>query len=88
MKSVKVKLSIIPESLYSSIKISDDSISSVLKQLVNAHIFESEDKVSLIDDSYIIKMDGYPKDGPIAKAIVYFLMSKLNNIYELWINKQ
>jgi len=33
-------------------------------------------------------MDGYPKDGPIAKAIVYFLMSKLNNIYELWINKQ
>lgn len=66
----------------------DDSISSVLKQLVNAHIFESEDKVSLIDDSYIIKMDGYPKDGPIAKAIVYFLMSKLNNIYELWINKQ
>lgn len=61
----------------------DDSISSVLKQLVSAHIFESEDKVSLIDDSYIIKMDGYPKDGPIAKAIVYFLMSKLNNIYEL-----
>ena len=61
----------------------DDSISSVLKQLVNAHIFESEDKVSLIDDSYIIKMDGYPKDGPIAKAIVYFLMSKLNNIFEL-----
>lgn len=61
----------------------DDIISSVLKQLVNAHIFESEDKVSLIDDSYIIKMDGYPKDGPIAKAIVYFLMSKLNNIYEL-----
>ena len=32
----------------------DDSISSVLKQLVNAHIFESEDKVSLIDDSYIM----------------------------------
>lgn len=27
-------------------------------------------------------MDGYPKDGPIAKAIVYFLISKLNNIYE------
>ena len=27
-------------------------------------------------------MDGYPKDGPIAKAIVYFIISKLNNIYE------
>ncbi len=60
----------------------DDTISSVLKQLVRANIFEEEDKTGLIDDSYIVKMDGYPKDGPIAKAIVYFLMSKLNNIYE------
>ncbi len=60
----------------------DDTISSVLKQLVRANIFETEDKASLIDDCYIVKMDGYPKDGPIAKAIVYFLMSKLNNIYE------
>ena len=60
----------------------DDSISSVLKQLVRANIFEAEDNADLIKESYIIKMDGYPKDGPIAKAIVYFLMSKLNNIYE------
>ena len=27
-------------------------------------------------------MDAFPKDGPIAKAIVYFVISKLNNIYE------
>lgn len=27
-------------------------------------------------------MDSFPKDGPIAKAIVYFIISKLNNIYE------
>jgi len=27
-------------------------------------------------------MDGFPKDGPIAKAIVYFIVSKLNTIYE------
>lgn len=60
----------------------DDTISSVLKQLYRANIFDTEDRASLIDDSYIIKMDGYPKDGPIAKAIVYFLISKLNNIYE------
>ena len=60
----------------------DDSISSVLKQLVRANIFEEEDKADLIEDCYIIKMDGYPKDGPIAKAIVYFIISKLNNIYE------
>lgn len=60
----------------------DDTILSVLKQLVRANIFEEEDKADLIGDCYIIKMDGYPKDGPIAKAIVYFLISKLNNIYE------
>lgn len=39
----------------------DDSISSVLKQLVRANIFEEEDKADLIGDCYIIKMDGYPK---------------------------
>lgn len=60
----------------------DDSISSVLKQLVRANIFEEKDKADLVGDCYIIKMDGYPKDGPIAKAIVYFIISKLNNIYE------
>ena len=27
-------------------------------------------------------MDAFPKDGPIAKAIVYFIVSKLNIIYE------
>ncbi len=60
----------------------DDSISSVLKQLDRAKIFDTEDRADLVGESFIVKMDGYPKDGPIAKAIVYFLMSKLNNIYE------
>lgn len=60
----------------------DDSISSILKQLVRANIFDTEDRADLVGESFIVKMDGYPKDGPIAKAIVYFLMSKLNNIYE------
>ena len=60
----------------------DDSISSILKQLDRANIFDTEDRADLVSDSFIVKMDGYPKDGPIAKAIVYFLMSKLNNIYE------
>lgn len=60
----------------------DDSISSILKQLDRANIFDTEDRANLIGESFIVKMDGYPKDGPIAKAIVYFLMSKLNNIYE------
>jgi hypothetical protein len=60
----------------------DDSVKSVLKQLIRNNIFSKEDKIDLIKDSYIIKMDGYPKDGPIAKAIVYFIVSKLNTIYE------
>lgn len=60
----------------------DDSVTSVLKQLDRSKLFASEDTVDLINDSFIVKMDSYPKDGPIAKAIVYFVISKLNNIYE------
>lgn len=60
----------------------DDSVKSVLKQLIRNNLFASEDKIDLINDSYIVKMDAFPKDGPIAKAIVYFIVSKLNTIYE------
>ena len=60
----------------------DDSISSILKQLVRNRLFENEDKLNLIEDCFIVKMDAFPKDGPMAKAIVYFLISKLNLIYE------
>lgn len=60
----------------------DDSVKSVLKQLIRNNLFATEDKIDLIKDSYIVKMDGFPKDGPIAKAIVYFIVSKLNSIYE------
>ncbi len=60
----------------------DDSVTSVLKQLERNHLFASEDKVNLVDECFIVKMDSFPKDGPIGKAIVYFIISKLNNIYE------
>ena len=60
----------------------DDSITSVLKQLIRNHLFASEDKVNLVEECFIIKMNAFPKDGPIAKAIVYFIISKLNSIYE------
>lgn len=60
----------------------DDTVKSVLKQLIRNNLFAEEDTIDLIKDSYIIKMDGFPKDGPIAKAIVYFIVSKLNIIYE------
>lgn len=60
----------------------DDSVKSVLKQLIRNNLFANEDSVDLIKESFIIKMDSFPKDGPIAKAIVYFIVSKLNTIYE------
>lgn len=60
----------------------DDSIKSVLKQLIRNNLFAEVDTIDLISDSYIVKMDGYPKEGPIAKAIVYFIISKLTSIYE------
>lgn len=60
----------------------DDSITSVLKQLIRSNLFSKSDSIDLIKDSFIVKMDGFPKDGPIAKAIVYFIVSKLNTIYE------
>ena len=60
----------------------DDSIKSVLKQLIRTNLFAKDDSVDLIKESFIVKMDGFPKDGPIAKAIVYFIVSKLNTIYE------
>lgn len=63
-------------------KAKDDSIKSVLKQLIRNNLFAKEDNIDLINNSFVVKMDGYPKDGPLAKAIVYFIISKLNTIYE------
>lgn len=63
-------------------KTKDDSIKSVLKQLIRNNLFAKEDSIDLINNSFVVKMDGYPKDGPLAKAIVYFIISKLNSIYE------
>jgi hypothetical protein len=60
----------------------DDSIKSILKQLIRSNLFATEDTINLINESFIIKMDAFPKDGIIAKAIVYFIVSKLNIIYE------
>ena len=60
-----------------------DSVISVLSQLVRNNIFADEDKVDLIKNCYIINLGGFEKDGIMAKAIVYFVISKLNNIYEM-----
>ena len=60
----------------------DDSVTSVLKQLVRNHLFAEKDEVNLVDECFIVNMIALPKDGPLAKAIVYFVLSKINNIYE------
>ncbi len=59
-----------------------DSVISSLSQLVRNNIFAEEDKIDLLNDCYIINLGAFEKDGIMAKAIVYFVISKLNNIYE------
>jgi hypothetical protein len=59
-----------------------DSVRSVLAQLIRCNLFAENDSADIISQSIIIKMDDFPKDGPIAKAIVYFIISKLNTLYE------
>ncbi len=60
----------------------DDSITAVLKQLIRGNLFAKDDSVDLVRESYFINLAGFPKDGPLAKAIVYFVVSKLNTLYE------
>ncbi|WP_228411702.1 ATP-binding protein [Chryseobacterium sp.] len=59
-----------------------DSVKSVLNQLIRSNLFLNEDKADLVKSSFIIKMDKYASQGAIGKAIVYFIVSKLNSIYE------
>lgn len=60
-----------------------DSVKSVLSQLVRNNIFSEEDKIDLIHTCNIINLGQFEKDGIMAKAIVYFVISKLNNIYDV-----
>lgn len=59
-----------------------DSVKSVLNQLIQNNIFADEDKLDLIKTCNIINLGRFEKDGTVAKAIVYFVISKLNNIYD------
>lgn len=59
-----------------------DSVTSALEQLIRANLFEEKDRIDLINDCYIIDLGRFPKDEILAKAIVYFVISKLNNIYD------
>jgi len=59
-----------------------DSVKAVLSQLIRQKLFENEDKIDLIKESVIINMKSIGGEGIIPKAIVYFIISKLNIIYE------
>lgn len=59
-----------------------DSVKSLLSQLIRSNLFSAENESNLIQNSLIIKLDSFPKDGALAKAIVYFTISALNNLYE------
>ncbi len=59
-----------------------DSVKSVLAQIIRTNLFAERDSVNLINDSFVVNLGGFAKDGPIAKAIVYFIISKLNTLYE------
>ncbi len=59
-----------------------DGVKSVLSQLIRNNIFADEDQIDLAKGCYIINLGKFDKDGIMAKAIVYFVTSKLNNIYE------
>lgn len=59
-----------------------DSVKSVLNQLIRSNLFAETDRIDLVKTCNIINLGQFEKNGPIAKAIVYFVVSKLNNIYD------
>ena len=59
-----------------------DSVTSILSQLCKVTLFDEEDKIDLLKDCYIINLGRCPKDGIYAKAVVYFVISKIYDICE------
>lgn len=59
-----------------------DSVKSVLSQLIRTNLFSFDDKFDMATNSMIVDLSSFPKEGAIAKAIVYFTVSKLNISYE------
>lgn len=59
-----------------------DSVASVLTQMVKVPLFAEEDKIDLVGDSYIINLGSCPKEGVYARAVMFFVISKLYDICE------
>lgn len=59
-----------------------DSVTSILNQLCKVKLFEEEDKIDLLNDCYVINLGRCPKEGIYAKAVVYFVISKIYDVCE------
>jgi hypothetical protein len=59
-----------------------DSVKSLLAQLIRSNLFAVNDSIDLVRTSLIVKLDTFPKEGILAKAVVYFTIAKLNALYE------
>jgi type IV secretory pathway VirB4 component len=59
-----------------------DSVKSMLAQLIRSNLFAVNDSIDLIRTNLIVKLDTFPKEGILAKAVVYFTIAKLNACYE------
>lgn len=58
-----------------------DTVVNSLKTLISSHLFDTKDSVDLIENSYIIKVNQLT-DGSLARAVIYFTLSKLYSIYQ------
>jgi type IV secretory pathway VirB4 component len=56
----------------------EDSVTSMLKLLIRSKLFSEQDAAPLLQSSYIVNLKNFPSTGTMAKAIVYFLISKIN----------
>ncbi len=59
-----------------------DSVKSLLAQLIRSNLFAAHDSIDLVRTNVIVKLDTFPKEGILAKAVVYFTIAKLNACYE------
>jgi len=53
-----------------------------LSSMVDSNLFSDRDSASLVHQSIIINLGKFPKGGSMAKALVYFTISKLRNLYD------
>lgn len=60
----------------------EDLVTNALGAFARNNYFANDDLVDLVNTSLIINLGRFAKDGPAAKAIVYFVIGKLHNLYE------